>query len=314
MTTYALKVKMKTGQQIVKTLTSESTIKELKTLLSKLSNIPQDRLNVLSGFPPRILDLNHESNHLCSSGIFSGDTLILEEKAVATVPVTPPPLKPRPTATIVSNEDTASYDCPGILMKHVVPADNSCLFTSIHFVLNGKVDDTGSVAPWMRTLIAETVSKDHEKYSEAILGKPNADYCKWIQDDNTWGGAIEISILSSYYGIEIAVVDTINAIINRFGEDQDYGTRVFLLFDGIHYDPLYLEPIDGGNMQTIFPTEDETIFREAEQLAVEAKSSRQYTDVNKFTLKCIVCDMKLSGQVQAQQHAKSTGHTSFGEI
>lgn len=53
-----------------------------------------------------------------------------------------------------------------------------------------------------------------------------------------------MAILSRFYGIEMAVVDTLNAIINRFGEDKNYGQRVFLLFDGVHYDPLYLEQAD----------------------------------------------------------------------
>jgi len=47
-----------------------------------------------------------------------------------------------------------------------------------------------------------------------------------------------------YYGIEIAVIDTVNGIVNRFGEDQNYGARVLLIFDGIHYDPIYLESIE----------------------------------------------------------------------
>lgn len=50
--------------------------------------------------------------------------------------------------------------------------------------------------------------------------------------------------MSRFYGLEMAVVDTLNAIINRFGEDKNYGQRVFLLFDGVHYDPLYLEESD----------------------------------------------------------------------
>jgi len=29
-------------------------------------------------------------------------------------------------------------DSPGVLMRKVVPADNSCLFTSVGYVLNGK--------------------------------------------------------------------------------------------------------------------------------------------------------------------------------
>lgn len=54
----------------------------------------------------------------------------------------------------------------------------------------------------------------------------------------------QVAILSHFYGLEMAVVDTLNAIINRFGEDRNYGQRVFLLFDGVHYDPLYLEQSD----------------------------------------------------------------------
>lgn len=96
---------------------------------------------------------------------------------------------------------------------------------------------------YMRKIIAEAVATETETYSEAILGKPNKDYCAWILKPDSWGGAIELSILSNFYGIEMAVVDTINAIVNRFGEDQSYPHRVFLIFDGIHYDPLFLEPL-----------------------------------------------------------------------
>lgn len=56
------------------------------------------------------------------------------------------------------------------------------------------------------------------------------------------------------------------------------------------------------------------IYREAEQLAHEAKSSRQFTDVNKFTLKCMICEKQLKGQIEAQKHAKETMHTNFGEM
>jgi ubiquitin thioesterase OTU1 len=96
----------------------------------------------------------------------------------------------------------------------------------------------------MREIIANAVAADSDEYCEAILGKPNHEYCEWIMRPNSWGGAIELAILSRFYGLEIAVVDSSNGIINRFGEDQHYAQRVFLIFDGIHYDPLYLEPLD----------------------------------------------------------------------
>ncbi|CAH1176410.1 unnamed protein product [Phaedon cochleariae] len=312
MTRFALRVKMKSGHQVVNNLSHDSTIEDLKQTLSSLSNIPINKLCVLSGFPPKVLDITKDNLNLSSCGLSSGDTLILEEKTVSDSE------EKAKTASTLGSRDNADVqqhiESPGILMKFVVPADNSCLFTSINFVLNGKVDESGTFGPYMRKLVAETIKGDKHSYDEAILGKPVDEYCAWIQADTSWGGAIELAILANYYGIEIAVVDTINAIINKFGEDQNYALRVFLLFDGIHYDPLFMEPFDGGKIQTIFPTEDERILRDAEQLAYEAKSSRQFTDVDKFTLKCMVCNILLKGQVAAQEHAHSSGHANFGEV
>lgn len=105
--------------------------------------------------------------------------------------------------------------------------------------MNGKVDTT--LPPYMRKVIAEVVASDTSKYCDAFLGKPNAEYCEWIQLPNSWGGAIELSVLSNFFGLEIDVVNVLHAVVNRFGEDKNYGQRVFLLFDGIHYDPLFSE-------------------------------------------------------------------------
>ena len=64
----------------------------------------------------------------------------------------------------------------------------------------------------------------------------------------------------------------------------------------------------------MFLSDDEQIFNQAANLAQEAKSSHQYTDIQKFTLKCMICDVKLTGSESAQKHAKETGHQSFGEM
>lgn len=48
-------------------------------------------------------------------------------------------------------------------------------------------------------MIAATVASDPEKYSEAILGKPNEDYCAWIMNPEKWGGLLlAISVFQSY--------------------------------------------------------------------------------------------------------------------
>jgi ubiquitin thioesterase OTU1 len=123
----------------------------------------------------------------------------------------------------------------------------------------GKPDPQSS--SFMRELVASTVITQTETYNEALLGKPNKEYQKWIlqvqilyntqyfvcwKQDDSWGGAIELAILSSYFGLEIDVVNTQHSLINKFGEDQNYGQRILLIYDGIHYDPLYLEPFDAS--------------------------------------------------------------------
>ncbi|XP_043289694.1 ubiquitin thioesterase OTU1 [Venturia canescens] len=322
---FVLRVKTKSGQKVVKGLKPTDRVSLLKDKLSDITGIKNDMIHVLVGFPPKPLDLNNDDLTLSETNITSGDTLIVEEKIriideksnltavnknIKSITNEDNDDNNLPRSHIVNSDSFA--DTPGILMKKIVPADNSCLFTSVGYVLNGKIDP--SCASYMREIIANAVASDPDEYSEAILGRPNSEYCEWILKPDSWGGAIELSILSRFYGLEIAVVDSINAIINRFGEDQHYAQRVFLLFNGIHYDPLYLESLNGGSIQTIFLTEDDGVLVAAEQLAREAKSSRQYTDVQKFTLKCMDCDVQLSGQEAASQHAKETGHVKFGEI
>lgn len=347
--TFSVKLKSKKGQFIVKDLSNNTTVADLKERIAQMTQIKEAQLHILIGFPPRPLELTPK-NTLQASGICSGETLICEEKpeseSVAVV-MEPTPsieddealarrlqaeeeeqqLRQVVAAATASGDIDASEILPpgvdlpppgsmgnfnGILLKKVVPADNSCLFTSIRFVLNGKVDNEGS--EMMRHIIAQEVATNPQEYNDAVLGKSNAEYCAWIQKPDSWGGAIEVAILSSYYGIEIDVVDIQNAIINRFGEDKNYGLRVFLLFDGIHYDPLYMETDGAGAPATIFPVEEMGVYQQAEQLAKEAKSSRQFTNVDKFSLRCLQCDVMLVGQLQATQHAKATGHTNFGEI
>ena len=70
------------------------------------------------------------------------------------------------------------------LIRYSVPSDNSCLFTSINFVLhNGKLNL--SSAAHLRNLVATKIESDQTTYSEAILGRTNEDYSKWIRRGNS---------------------------------------------------------------------------------------------------------------------------------
>lgn len=165
----------------------------------------------------------------------------------------------------------------------------------------------------MREVIASVVGSDIEKFSEVFLGKPNADYCNWIMGKDAWGGAIEVQILAEYFQVQIVVVDTVSGSSTIFGETMDFPSRMVLIYDGIHYDPLYNEAPD-GTIQTVYPTSDSSILEKAKVTAEEAKAAHNYTDTAGFTLKCLVCGFKMKGQTEAQKHAKTTTHTNFSEV
>ncbi|KAM9149105.1 ubiquitin thioesterase OTU1 [Pangshura tecta] len=301
-----LRCKARSGSHPLPGLTAHSRLRELQAALAALTGVPAPAQRLLLGFPPRSLDLSDGERRLGELGIHSGDTLIVEEDTT----------KPKTESPVVAKRSvpTLVREALPILARRVVPADNSCLFTSIFYVVEGGIYDP-ACAPEMRSLIAQIVASDPESYCEAVLGKTNEEYCEWIRKEDTWGGAIEVSILSKFYQCEICVVDTQTVRIDRFGEDAGYARRVLLIYDGIHYDPLERKIPDSDIPPlTIFSTNDDIVLAQALELADEARRKRQFTDVNRFTLRCMVCQKGLTGQVEAREHAKETGHANFGEV
>ena len=147
-----------------------------------------------------------------------------------------------------------------------------------------------------------------------FLGKPNSEYCTWIRNEDHWGGGIELSILSNYYGVEIVAVDTQNLRLNRFGEDKAYPYRIFLIFDGIHYDPLLCECPDINNpTQTKFASTDDEVVEMALEYARVAKEKHQFTDLKRMSLKCSKCNQMFPPD-EARAHAQATGHVDFSEV
>lgn len=126
---------------------------------------------------------------------------------------------------------------------------------------------------------------------------------------SSWGGGIELSILCDHYEVEIDVVDIQHTRIEKFGEK--HSNRILLIYDGIHYDPLYEHT--ASKPRTIFPTFDDTVLAKCLCLAEKEKANRQFTDANNFTLKCLVCGKGLKGGNEANEHAKETNHINFGE-
>lgn len=204
----------------------------------------------------------------------------------------------------------------GVVVRRVIPSDNSCLFNAVGYVM----DHDKHKAAELRQVIAATVASDPVKYNEAFLGKPNEEYCAWILDSEKWGGAIELSILSQYYGREIAAYDVQTLRCDLYGQVEKYHERVMLIYDGLHYDALAMSPTEGAPEefdQTIFPVNKDRTIGAAEGLALnlvkDANRKRSFTDTANFTLRCGVCQAGLVGQKEAVEHAQATGHVNFQE-
>ncbi|XP_043689221.1 OVARIAN TUMOR DOMAIN-containing deubiquitinating enzyme 2 isoform X1 [Telopea speciosissima] len=204
----------------------------------------------------------------------------------------------------------------GIIVRRVIPSDNSCLFNAVGYVM----DHDKHKAPELRQVIAATVASDQSKYSEPFLGKPNDEYCAWILDSEKWGGAIELSILADYYGCEIAAYDIQTSRCDLYGQEMKYPERVMLIYDGLHYDALAMSPFEDAPEefdQTIFTVQKDRSIGSVERLAMnfvrEEQRKRRFTDTANFTLRCGVCQIGVVGQKEAMEHAQATGHVNFQE-
>lgn len=261
--TLILRVRSKKGMNRLQNLNFNSSLKDLKTQITDLTGIEYSNIKIMKGYPPTALENSNENASLQSLALKDGELLTIEEhadkqsnqhssadtskssKALCEKSNTTN-LLPKTSSTIATilptsnNKTSQTSNFEGVLLRKVVPANNSCLFTSVYFVMeNGSLNL--DCQKTMREMIAKSVSSDSITFNEAILGKKNSEYCKWIKDSTSWGGSIEIMILSKYYKCEICVVDIRTGRIDRFGEDCSYPQRVFIIYDGIHFDPLYFK-------------------------------------------------------------------------
>ncbi|ETO32445.1 hypothetical protein RFI_04670 [Reticulomyxa filosa] len=200
----------------------------------------------------------------------------------------------------------------GVMLKKEIASDNSCLFNAVSYLVENKAFKSDE----LRTIIASVLISDPETYTEALLGKKNDKYAEYIMQSNVWGGSIELSILSNYYECEIVAIDVVTLNPHIFGENSNYTKRIFLLYDGIHYDALVMAPsIDAkeSEYELTFDPSDDEIYAQALSIAAEHHELKQYTDVYNFTLKCSICGSNFKGQADAQAHAEQTKHDQFEE-
>ena len=76
------------------------------------------------------------------------------------------------------------------------------MFTAVGGALS--IDDPSRV---LRQQVVDYILAHPEEYPKVVLGEDPVRYTSRMMQLDTWGGAIELSILSNIYNIEISSID-----------------------------------------------------------------------------------------------------------
>lgn len=270
----------------------DANFQELLTFASEKSGMPQNRIQFLYGYPPTKIDAHH-FDKLEDIGLKSGVAVMVREGDP-------------PSLLMDTNMMRGSQ-----IARHVIDADNSCLFNAIKFLVDFGDGEDGSI---YRMICASEVLSDPELYSSSTLGKPTEEYAEWIQNKEHWGGEIEMNILANNIKIEIAAIEIQTGVLYVYGRGNAH--RIYLLYDGIHYDAIIQTPVEGGrdSVVRVFNSTDIEIETQVKAMAADLKGQRQFVDLAGCSIKCLVCQRGFQGQKEAAAHASQTGHQNFGQI
>jgi len=303
------------------TLENDSTLGAFIDTVAEKASIPAQHVQISFGYPPKSL-MAANPDSLISDHFGNGECITVNEcpedpTLARSAPEAPAaaPVSSRPAAPTTSPAPCSA----GTVVRRVVDADNSCLFSSVAYTL---LRDR-SAGLKLREVVANEIMSRPDDYNEAVLEKPPAVYCEWIRGSDHWGGAIELSVLSDHFSTMICAWNIQSVRPDRFGEGKGYKQCVHLVYDGLHYDALALSPLEEADMAaesqmeefdiTVFHPDDEFVAGRAQAVVTKCHQDKKFTDLNNFSLRCLVCQQGLVGEKDAREHASQTGHQNFAE-
>jgi ubiquitin thioesterase OTU1 len=199
------------------------------------------------------------------------------------------------------------------VIRREVDADNSCLFSSIAYLIDRENFQQDSGLKFRQIIIDYLLS---DKFDQSLLDLPKDQYIEFIVDPRNWGGALEVKMFSEIFEKQIVCIDVKTNRADIYGEDKHFEQRIYLLYNGTHYDPLVMnfdsesEPLTDI---TIFESFDTEIMELMKCLVLNYKDLGDYTDTN-YNLECRDCKEKFKTQDDAAQHSINYNHWSYNQI
>ena len=138
-----------------------------------------------------------------------------------------------------SNEDDGK--CSFYFKLRNVPNDHSCLFHSIAYLVNhDRYKKDRNYHFELRKIAATAVSADAKFYEHelAALGKDANAYSKWIQDEFSWGGTLEVAVFAKHLQVDVVVIDVTANLFFVLDCGQEDADRIHIVYNGDHYDAV----------------------------------------------------------------------------
>ena len=200
-----------------------------------------------------------------------------------------------------------------LLQRLSVKPDNSCLFTSVARLCEGRGPEEGALrvaGHKLREVCAAAAAADPDPTMKALLlGHDSVEaYGRWICMDHNWGGEPEILMLAAHFGVEIAVCSCESLNFLRYA-DEGASTKgtCYLLYTGQHYDPLC-----GADGTLMFPAPHDSAAAEASALVLAREhneaTARRALEKRVNRLKCVGCGALCDDAAAFQEHCTAVEH------
>lgn len=197
-------------------------------------------------------------------------------------------------------------------IRREVDADNSCLFSSVAYLMDrANFGELSSLK--FRNIIVEYLL-DNE-FDNNLLDQPKEHYIEFIQDTKNWGGALEVKMFSEIFHKQIVCIDVKTNRADIYGEDKKYNQRIYLLYNGVHYDPLVMNydlSADVSTDITIFDSDDQEVFELMKCLLLEYKNQGDFVEF--YSMECNACSEKFKNENDALEHSINYQHWNFKQI
>ena len=321
------------GDKIVTLTGADQTIADLlKELAVAFGITVEDIKAVRFGFPPKKFEFVGDnkidlSTPLATIGLSSGEKLSVtttdsstEEEDVKkekTPTTQPAPLLNSEASDPNKIQIYLNDGSKETLQVHSIPDDNSCLFHAIAYTTYRDTDFALSYQ--LRSLCADEIVTNTTTYNSAVLGGiAPTQYAEWILQPDSWGGGIEIAILSEKLEVAIFVLDMDALKYEKFNEDS-FSKFIVVLFTGIHYDVVEVVDV-GGYVRTVFDLgsdddvgESQAVLQGALELARRQKDAGRVFNTQRAKIVCNVCGQLFVGERDIARHAEATMYTDFGQ-